>query len=68
MKTAQSAGEIMEELDEILSGMDGSTRERLKQRLNEYRITGDPSAKEEVIGILRDFDDREALILLLRKL
>ena len=55
----------MDIIDEILNTMDPGIREKLKFSINEYKSSGSTSAKETVLNIIKEYDDKEAIIRLL---
>ena len=57
----------MGNIDNIFKSMDTEKRTRLKEYINEYRKSGDVSAKSAVLSILRDFDDTDAIRKFLRE-
>ncbi|MBQ7715610.1 MAG: hypothetical protein IJT70_07055 [Clostridia bacterium] len=49
-------------IDVILHTMDPACRELLKSSVEGFRLTGEKKYKDAVLRLIRDYDDKDAII------
>lgn len=52
----------MDMIDVILHTMDPACRELLKSSVEGFRLTGEKKYKDAVLRLIRDYDDKDAII------